>query len=501
MQNITKELISQIRDLHFQTKKLTDETLLGEYKSAFRGRGIEFEEVREYVPGDDIRSIDWKVTARSNKPFIKSFREERELTVMIAVDISGSTFTGSCGELRESLIAKAGAVLTLTALKNNDKVGLVTFSDKIDSYHPPRKARGAVWRILHEVLAPKPQNKQTDLSNICSFLSKVLKRNSVIFIISDFLSPPESYEKDLAVLTKRHDVTVVTISDPLDDSLPNAGLVEIINPETGLTTTIDSSNENVRQLYQKQSRLFQENLYDMFIRHAVAVLPLTTKGSLIDSIRRFFHSKASVTTLKASLFFPFADIVHDKTSGFHDIKALPTFTIPEIDIPWVTIFVMISILSFIFFYLSRRNYQTDVSLETPIDQALRELNQELPTNSKEVATYLSLSLRRYIENTLSIPATEQTNTEIKSTLPDAMSNSISHITTTKKNELISTVLEILNKLNAVTYQPSTEKFDEIEFKNLVTQIKNIIKKIDNHLLQERNKHQSIISQSNVSADV
>ena len=252
------ELLAEIKKLHFQTKRLADENLMDSYKSAFRGTGIEFEEVREYLPGDDIRSIDWKVTARTGTPFIKSFREERELTVLIAVDVSASTHTGTRGQLREELIAKVGAVLTLIALGNNDKVGLLTFSDIVESYHPPRKARSAVWRILHEVLMPRSSKNtasdKTNTAELFSFISRVMKRRAIIFVISDFLEL--NFEDELASVAKRHDLTVMPVVDPSDFQLPAAGLLKVVDPETGAERLIDSGNPTVQDEYRKRARDF-----------------------------------------------------------------------------------------------------------------------------------------------------------------------------------------------------------------------------------------------------
>lgn len=284
-------LLAEIRTLHFHVKKLADQGISGSYRSAFRGRGIEFEEVREYLPGMDIRSIDWKVTARSGTPYVKSYREERELTVMIAVDVSASTITGTRCQLRDTLLAKAGAVLTLIALANNDKVGLVTYSDSLETYHPPRKARSSVWRILHEVLTPGLYRRGTDLAGLCFFLNKVLKRKSIIFILSDFASPSSDFEHQLAVLTKRHDVTALWARDPVEFELPPRGLFRLRDPETGSETVVDCSNAAVRRKFSELMQNHEQSIRSAFRRRGVGVIELRTDQPFVYEMRRFFQGR------------------------------------------------------------------------------------------------------------------------------------------------------------------------------------------------------------------
>jgi len=292
------ELLAKIKKLHFYTRHLASQGVGGQYRSAFRGRGIEFEEVREYLPGDDVRAIDWKVTARSQKPYIKSYREERELTVMIAVDVSASTRTATRNQLRENLIAQFGAVLTLIALQNNDKVGLVTYSDEVETYHPPRKARGAVWRILHEVLTPGTYKPQTDLGGLCGFLRRVLKRSSIVFIISDFFA--SNYERELAALSKRHDVTGVIVSDPADIILPKASLVNVRNPETGKTILVDTASPRVAEYYQQHSHSARAERERLFQKYRIGEVNLQTDQAFIDELKRYFESRSKGSAPKRS---------------------------------------------------------------------------------------------------------------------------------------------------------------------------------------------------------
>ena len=284
---LTPELFAEIKRLQILVHRMVNERTAGQYRSAFRGQGIEFQDLREYFPGDDIRSIDWKVTARSRKPYVKSYREERELTVMVAIDVSRSTRSGTRSQLRSALVAKLGAVLTLLALRNNDKVGLVTFSDQIETYHRPRKARSAIWRILHEVLAPQEYRPRTDIGGSLGFLKKVLKRSSVVFVISDFLDGKD-FEQELAVLGKRHDVTAVLVTDPSEFALPEAGLVTVEDPESGRTVLLDTTSRDLRSTYGKLADEARRDLRATFRKHRIGLLELSTDRPFMHDVRRYF---------------------------------------------------------------------------------------------------------------------------------------------------------------------------------------------------------------------
>ena len=287
---LNQNLLRELKQLHFHTKKLVDSGISGRYKSAFRGKGIEFEELREYQPGDDIRSIDWKVTARSRKPYIKSYREERELNVVIAVDVSRSTLAGTKNQVREDTIAKVGAALTLIALNNNDKVGLITFSDHVETYFPPRKARSAVWRILHQVLTPEETPSfRTNLNRVFSFLYSILKRRSVIFIISDFLD--KNYEKSLAILAKKHDVTAVVISDPSDINIPTIGLINCLDPESGESFLLDTSSPEFKKEFDSRVLSARQQLKEILVRHRIGTMEINSNDPYMPEIRKFFEGK------------------------------------------------------------------------------------------------------------------------------------------------------------------------------------------------------------------
>ncbi|MCC6953107.1 MAG: DUF58 domain-containing protein [Deltaproteobacteria bacterium] len=282
-------VFAEIRRLHFRMRRLVNEGVAGGYRSAFRGQGLEFEEVREYTPGDDIRSIDWKVTARLRKPYVKSYREERELNVMIALDVSGSTHTGSRGKLRSELIAQIGGALTLVAMRNNDRVGLVTFSDQIDRYFPPRRNRSSAWRVLHEVLLAEPTPRGTDFSGLCDFLSGVLHRRSVVFIVSDFNG--DGFQRALARLGKRHDVTALVVADVSEAELPEVGLVTVVDPETAETRLIDLSTSADRESLLSASQQRWRALERTFRACDVGAIRLETDQPFIGSLRRYFESR------------------------------------------------------------------------------------------------------------------------------------------------------------------------------------------------------------------
>ena len=214
--------------------------MAGEYESAFRGRGMEFEEVREYQPGDDVRTIDWNVTARMGKPYIKLFREERELIVMLLVDISASGQFGTVKKLKKEVAAEVAALLAYTAIRNNDKVGLILFSDHVEKYVPPKKARGHGWRVIQEILSFEPQGRQTDIAQALDYLGRVVRKRCICFLLSDFLA--SGFEKPLRLSNKRHDVVAVSISDPREFELPKVGFVELEDAETGEDVLLDTND-------------------------------------------------------------------------------------------------------------------------------------------------------------------------------------------------------------------------------------------------------------------
>ena len=234
---ITPELLAQVRRLTIRSRRAVEEVFSGAYRSAFRGKGLEFSEVREYVAGDDVRSIDWNVTARHGRPFVKRFDEERELTVVVALDLSGSLQFGSRSKTKREAAAEAGALVALAASRNRDRVGLLLFTDRIELYLPPSKSRSRSLRIVRELVAFEPRGKGTDLAGAFAFLGRVLRRRAVLFLISDWFG--ESFERPLNLLARRHEIVTVEVEDPLEESPPTRGLVHVRDLETGSTRIVD----------------------------------------------------------------------------------------------------------------------------------------------------------------------------------------------------------------------------------------------------------------------
>jgi uncharacterized protein (DUF58 family) len=285
----TKELMKMVGKIRVTTKKLVDEHLSGEYHSAFKGQGIEFDEVREYTPGDDVRSIDWNVTARMGYPYVKRFSEERELTIMFLVDISGSQVFGSGEKSKAELAATVASVFALSAIKNQDKIGLILFSDRIEKSLPPRKGRTAVMRLVREVLAAEETNRGTDIATALRFMNNVQKRKAVVFLISDFMD--SGYEKELKILAKRHDVICCPISDPREFELVNAGLIEVEDPETGELFMLDTSSKAFAKEFKDAAAKERSKLEEMFIKYKIDNIPLSTDRPFQDDIRKLFRKR------------------------------------------------------------------------------------------------------------------------------------------------------------------------------------------------------------------
>jgi len=283
----TKELMKHVRRIKVVTAKLVDEHISGEYHSVFKGRGMEFDEVREYVPGDDVRSIDWNVTARMGHPYVKRFCEERELTIIFMADISGSMIFGSGLRSKAEVAAELTSLLALSAIKNQDKVGMILFSDRIERYIPPRKGRTAAMRLVREVLAAEETRRPTDLGAALQFLNKVQKHRAVVFLISDFLAT--GYEKELRVMARRHDLIACPISDPREQSLPDIGLLEAVNPETGEFMLVDTGSRRLLESFRARAAAEEQARDKQFLRLKVDRLALTTDRPFVDDVRRLFH--------------------------------------------------------------------------------------------------------------------------------------------------------------------------------------------------------------------
>ena len=287
-----KELMAKVGKIRILTNKLIDDQLSGDYHSTFKGQGVEFDEVRPYIVGDDVRTIDWNVTARTGTPYIKRFSEERELTILFMVDVSGSQSYGSVRRSKAELAAEVTALLALTAIRNQDKIGLVLFSDKIVKYIPPRKGRDSVMRLVREVLAAEDAAEGgTDVAGALKFLNGVQKRRAVVFLVSDFLARGDC-EKLLRSTARHHDVVCVPVSDPAEVELPDVGLVELEDPETGRLVLVDTSSKKVRNAFREKARAEREELEKFFRRNAIETLPIDTAKPYIDEVRKLFKRRA-----------------------------------------------------------------------------------------------------------------------------------------------------------------------------------------------------------------
>jgi len=288
-----KELMARVGKIRILTNRLIDDQLSGDYHSTFKGQGVEFDEVRPYTVGDDVRTIDWNVTARTGMPFIKRFSEERELTILFLVDVSGSQGYGSKNRSKMQLAAEVTALLALTAIRNQDKIGLVLFSDKIVKYIPPRKGRDSVMRLVREVLAAEDEAKGgTDIAGALKFLNGVQKRKAVLFLVSDFLTDAAACEKMLRATARHHDMICVPVSDPAEWSLPDVGLVELEDPETGELVLVDTSSAAVRAAFETRATTDRAELTRFFRKTGIDTLVVQTDRPYIDSVRGLFKRRA-----------------------------------------------------------------------------------------------------------------------------------------------------------------------------------------------------------------
>jgi uncharacterized protein (DUF58 family) len=286
---IPREVLRQVRRIEIRTRRLVNDVFSGEYHSIFKGRGMEFAEVREYAPGDDIRTIDWNVTARFGEPFVKVFAEERELTVMLLVDLSASGDFGTRGRLKAALAAEVSAVLAFSAVQNNDKVGLILFTDVIEEFVPPKKGRQHVLRVLREILYFRPKGRGTRLSAALEHLARVQKRRAVVFLVSDFQA--EGYEAALKLAAKRHDLIAVRIGDPHERALPNVGLVLMEDPETGRRQLVDTASPKVRHRFAERMAE-REGAFRKALKEAqVESIDLSTDRDYAKPLYQFFAAR------------------------------------------------------------------------------------------------------------------------------------------------------------------------------------------------------------------
>ncbi len=288
---IPKEILKKVREIEIYTRRLVNDTLAGEYHSVFKGRGMEFLEVREYQSGDDIRSIDWNVTARMGHPFVKQHVEERELTIFFLVDTSASGNFGTVNILKGELAVELCAILAFSAIRNNDKVGLITFTDTVEKYIPPKKGKNHVLRVMRELLYFQPQGTGTNIRAALEYLNRILKRKAVVFLVSDFIA--SGYEQALRVTSRTHDVIPITITDPRELELPNVGLVELEDAETGEQIMLDTFDPEVRKAYQALALQEQAIRERLFRSMKLDVIDIRTDRPYLQTLISFFHKRAS----------------------------------------------------------------------------------------------------------------------------------------------------------------------------------------------------------------
>ena len=286
---LSAELVKKIRQIQIYSSRMVDASFAGQYESVFKGRGMQFEEVREYTPGDDVRTIDWNVTARAGKPYIKRFVEEREMTVMLLVDLSASGNFGTRGKLKNEIAAEFCAVLAFAAIRNNDKVGLIIFTDQIELYIPPKKGVSHVLRLIRELLCFKMRGTQTDIPLALDYLAKVVRKKATVFLVSDFIA--DDFLRPLSLVNKRHDVISVRVQDRAEITMPQAGLVEFQDAETGTFQLVDSSSKTFKKRFEQQSLLRSQKLAEMFRSIKVDNISITADKPYIHDVVKFFHMR------------------------------------------------------------------------------------------------------------------------------------------------------------------------------------------------------------------
>lgn len=283
------ELLRKVRRIEIKTRGLSNQIFSGEYHSAFKGRGMAFSEVRQYQPGDDVRTIDWNVTARFNEPFVKVFEEERELTVMLVVDVSASKDFGTSKQFKKDLVTELCAVLSFSAIQNNDKIGLIFFSDCIEKFIPPKKGKSHILRIIRELIEFTPQHNSTNVAEALQYLTSAIKKRSIAFVISDFLD--SNFETPLRIAAKKHDLVAIRIFDEREATLPDVGLMRVRDAENGSTAWIDTANPETRARYRSWWTNHEMTLASAFARSGVDVVRIGTAESYITPLRTFFKAR------------------------------------------------------------------------------------------------------------------------------------------------------------------------------------------------------------------
>ena len=284
---LSPEAIKKIKKIHIRSRRQVDTMMAGQYRSVFRGTGMEFEEVREYTPGDEVKNIDWKVSARMGEPFIKLFREEREVVVMLLVDMSDSGKFGTTGRTKRETAAEIASILAFNAIRNNDKVGVILFTDRVEKYIPPKKGSAHIWRVIKEIFTFRPEHVKTDIGQAVRYLGHVSRKRTVSFVISDFLD--EGYEKNLKIASKRHEMITVLLSDPMDFELPEHGIVLVKDFESGENFYIDASDRVSRKRYTETKQKEYAEILETIRRSGVDCIELDTRSSVADALVRYFR--------------------------------------------------------------------------------------------------------------------------------------------------------------------------------------------------------------------
>ena len=285
----TKDLLKKVRKIEIKTRRLSDHIFSGEYHTSFKGRGMTFSEVRPYQYGDDIRAIDWNVTARYNEAHVKVFEEERELTMMLMVDISGSESFGSKNQFKKDIVTEIAATMAFSATQNNDKIGLILFSDQIELYIPPKKGRSHVLRIIRELIEFEPESRKTDIAQALKFLSSTQKKKAIVFVISDFIS--EDYEHTLKIASKKHDITGIRVYDNREEKMPNLGMVSMLDAETGETQLINTGSKSVRINYEKYYNEKVKYFKETFSKSGAGVVNTRVDESYVTKLLGYFKSR------------------------------------------------------------------------------------------------------------------------------------------------------------------------------------------------------------------
>ena len=288
----TIELLKKVRKIEIKTKGISNHIFSGEYHTAFKGKGMAFSEVREYQPGDDVRSIDWNVTARYNNPFVKVFEEEREMTVILLIDLSGSSDFGTQNQLKREVSTEISAVLSFSAIHNNDKIGVIFFSDKIEKFIPPKKGKSHILRIIRELITFKSESKKTNIKIALKYFNNVIKKRAVCFIISDFMD--KEFEKSLKIARNKHDVIALRVHDQREKSLIDVGMIKIRDSENGDLRWIDTSNKNLRDQFQKNYLKFEKNLKQTLQNSGVDHIDISTGKDYIKPLKKFFKNRGKI---------------------------------------------------------------------------------------------------------------------------------------------------------------------------------------------------------------